>query len=46
VEAAQHFEMAAEAARLRGAASDAEALVARVRKLREQLSTRSLTGLK
>jgi eukaryotic-like serine/threonine-protein kinase len=46
VEAAQHFEMAAEAALLRGAASDAEALTGRVRKLRERLSTRTLTGLK
>ena len=46
VEAAQHFELAAEAARLRGAASDGDALTARVRKLRERLSTRNLTGLK
>ena len=46
VEAAQHFETAAEVARLRGAASDAESLVGRARKLRERLSTKSLTGLK
>ena len=46
VEAAQHFEGAAEVARLRGAASDAESLVGRSRKLRERLSTRSLTGFK
>lgn len=43
-EAAQHFEGAAEVARLRGADSDAEALVDRARKLRERLSTRTLSS--
>ena len=46
VEAAQHYEMAAEVARLRGAAGETESLVAHARKLRERLSTRSLTGQK